>query len=492
MRPAGTIATNERDTLRKGSGMTAALRDIERQVLGEIWSSDQPYRNLVQLCDGIGHRFGGSASEHAAAEFLQRTLRAYGAERVWIEEFPVYSWERGECFFALSAPVERSFAALGLPYSGIADLEGAIVDVGAGEAEDFARVGQRVQGAIVLTDAETDLPAVEGSHRADKYRRAVEAGAIACVFVNRNPGLLRVTGALYARRPGGATVLDHTAPIPGLGLSYEAGEMIRRAASLGELRGRIRMHNRLFRSQAYNVVCDIEGDGSTRECIVAGAHYDGHDIAQGATDNGAGTVVALELARTLLPHAGRLPRTIRLVWFACEELGLLGSWHHCDQYERADRNETLVFMLNLDGAGRGQGGHEQVTVTGDPALAAYFLQMAEELAYPFAVRDRISPHSDHFPFFLAGYPTATLQSRDATQGMIGRGWGHTEADTVDKVTRRGLQMGAALAARLLLRLAADERLPTVRRNPDQVERVLDAVGLAHTLTHHWGRANRVV
>ena len=66
--------------------MAAALREIERQVLGEIWTSDEPYRNLLQLCDGIGHRFGGSASEHAAAEFLQRMLREYGLEQVRLEE----------------------------------------------------------------------------------------------------------------------------------------------------------------------------------------------------------------------------------------------------------------------------------------------------------------------------------------------------------------------------------------------------------------------
>lgn len=471
--------------------MAAALREIEREVLGEIWTSDEPYRNLVHLCDGIGHRFGGSASEHAAAEFLQRKLGEYGVEEVRLEEFPVYSWERGECFFALSAPVERSFSALAMPYSGTADLEGVIVDVGAGEAADFAEAGERVRGAIVLTDAETDLPGVERSHRTDKYRRAVEGGAVACVFTNRNPGMLRITGALYARNPGGPSALDHTAPIPGLGISYEAGEMIRRLAAHGDLRGRIRLRNRVFRSHAYNVVVDIRGKGAASELILAGAHYDGHDIAQGATDNAAGAVVALELARVLAPHTGRLPRTIRLVWFACEELGLLGSWHHCDRYAEGNEQETVGFMLNLDGAGRGQGGNEQVTVTGNPDLARYFSQLAEQLRYPFSVRDRISPHSDHFPFFLAGYPTATLQSRDATQGMIGRGWGHTEADTVDKVTRRGLQMGAALAARLLLRLASEEELPVPRRSTDDVRNLLEAAGLVDILDHHWGRANQI-
>lgn len=471
--------------------MTSWLREIERHVLGDVWVSDEPYRTLVYLCDVLGHRFGGSASEHAAAEFLEQTVRSYGVEQVAREEFPVFSWERGECFFALSAPVERSFSAVAMPYSGTADLDGVIVDVGAGEAIDFERVGERLRGAIVLSDAETDAPGVPSSHRTDKYRRAVEAGAIACVFTNRNPGMLHITGALYARNPGGESAEDHTAPIPAIGISYEAGEMIRRVARQGELRGRIRLRNRVFRSVAYNVVADIPGDGSSQDVIVAGAHYDGHDIAQGATDNGAGTVVALELARVMAPYAGRLPRTVRLVWFGCEELGLLGSWHHAERYVSEGEREVLAFMLNLDGAGRGQGGQEQLTVTGQSDLERHFTRIAQDMHYPFTVRDRISPHSDHFPFFLTGCPTATLQSRDATQGMIGRGWGHTEADTVDKVSLRGLQMGAALAARILLRLAGDEQLSSFRRTPQQVAQVLDDAGMGDVLAHHWGRANRV-
>ena len=43
--------------------------------------------------------------------------------------------------------------------------------------------------------------------------------------------------------------------------------------------------------------------------------------------------------------------------------------------------------------------------------------------------------------------------------MVGRGWGHTEADTLDKISLRGLQMSAILVARLAARMAQDDELP---------------------------------
>jgi hypothetical protein len=74
--------------------------------------------------------------------------------------------------------------------------------------------------------------------------------------------------------------------------------------------------------------------------------------------------------------------------------------------------------------------------------------------------------------------------------MIGRGYGHTEADTVDKVTPRGLQMGAAFTARVAARLACDEQLPGGVRTQAAVREILEGDELLHVLEHHWGRDNR--
>jgi aminopeptidase YwaD len=469
------------------------MQKIDRHVIGEIWTSDVVYQSLKQLCDDIGHRFGGSDSEHNGAIWLEQKMREYGLQNVHREEFAMYSWERGECFLAMTEPVERSFSAIAMPYTGSVNIEGDLIDVGEGETADFERLGDSIRGKIVLTDAETNRPGQTKSHRTDKYRRAVEYGATAAIFINQNPGLLHITGALYGRNPGGDTVEDHTAAIPGIGVSWEAGNTIRRMAERGSPKMRLRTKNAVYRSTSSNVVGDIPGGEKPDEIIVFGGHYDGHDIAPGATDDTAGTLTGLEAGRALAPFAGQLKRTIRIVCFGCEEIGLLGSWNHCDQYSKPDSSETLKFMVNLDGAGRGKGGLEQVIVTGDEdELINYFESLGDEITYNFPVTSGLSAHSDHFPYFLAGHPSATLRSQDATAGMIGRGYGQTEADTVDKVTLRGLQMSAVLVARLAARMANDDSFPASPKTQTEVREILKSKNMDHFLEHHWGRANRVL
>jgi aminopeptidase YwaD len=466
--------------------MSCDLGAIERHILGEVWTTDEMWRNLLYLCDDCGHRFGGSSSEHRAAEFLHEKMTSYGLENVHLEEFPVYTWDRGTCSLTVTSPDTRKITAIAMPYCGSGTFEGTLIDAGGGEKEDYERLGDVVRGNVVLTDAETETR----SHRTDKYRWAIEAGASAVIFLNRNPGLLHITGALYAKNPGGLNDSDHEAPVPGIGITYESGSLLRRLLDRGEVKVRIDLENTTRLSHSYNVVGDIPGGAKADEILVFGGHYDGHDVAQGAADDGAGTLVGLEMGRVLAPFKGQMDRTIRIVCFGCEEIGLIGSWAHADTYGDDGSNETLRFVMNLDGAGRGEGGKDRINVTTEDEYRDFFKQFAEEHHYRFELLSRLSVHSDHFPYFLAGYPSATLQSRDATAGMIGRGYGHTEADTVDKVTPRGLQMGAAFAARVAAAMACADELPQIRRSHDEVRQILEDKDLGHVLEHHWGRDNR--
>ena len=466
--------------------MSETLAQIDRHIVGEAWTTNEMWRNLLHLCDDIGHRFGGSASEHAGAEFLLEKMRSYGLTNVHLEEFPVYTWDRGICELDITEPGERSMSAIAMPYCGSGIFEGELIDAGEGEQADYERLGDVVKGNFVLTDAET----ATRSHRTDKYRWAHEAGAKAVVFLNRNPGLLHITGALYAQKPGGDADSDHEAPIPGIGITFESGQMLRRLLDKGSVRARIRLENTTRLSHSYNVVGDVRGGSKANEILLFGGHYDGHDIAQGAADDGAGTLVGLEMGRLLAPFAGKLDRTIRVICYGCEEIGLIGSWAHADTYDDDTVDERLVFSMNLDGAGRGEGGQDSVTVTRDGKWVKYFENLSEDLDYDYETNDNLSVHSDHFPYFLKGYPSATMRARDATAGMIGRGYGHTEADTVDKVTPRGLQMGAVLASRVAARLASVGELPTGLRSQDDVAAILEDDEMTHVLTKHWGRDNR--
>jgi hypothetical protein len=118
--------------------MSELSREIERHVLAEVWTSNEVHRNLLHLCDDIGHRFAGSASEHAAAEFLRQKMAEYGLRDVHLEQFPMYSWERGESDVKVLSPVERPIAAVVMPYSPSSDVEGELIDLGEGRERGLA------------------------------------------------------------------------------------------------------------------------------------------------------------------------------------------------------------------------------------------------------------------------------------------------------------------------------------------------------------------
>jgi Zn-dependent M28 family amino/carboxypeptidase len=134
-------------------------------------------------------------------------------------------------------------------------------------------------------------------------------------------------------------------------------------------------------------------------------------------------------------------------------------------------------MLNLDGAGRGKGGAESLTLAGRPELVPYFVEQSQEMHYRYTITDLLNAHSDHYPYAIRGIPAGTLSSPDDSAAMVGRGWGHTEADTFDKVNLRGLQMAAMTTARMLLRVAGDEGFPGYRLDRETLRKQQEDAGL---------------
>lgn len=446
-----------------------------RQLIGDIWTTDEPLRNLEELCDVIGSRWAGSESERRAGEFLKAKLEGYGLRNVRLEPVPFGAWTRGHATLELTSPIAKAFSCLALPYSPAGDVEAELIDAGNGEREDFDRLGDAVRGKVVIAAAETNAAGTRSkklAHRTDKLRFAVDAGAAGMIFVNQNPGLLHITGGIGA--PGGAP-----AAIVAVGTSWEHGQTILRLAHRNGGAVRVRLSTGGAFDPAnvsYNVVGEIPGSRHPEELVLAGAHYDGHDISQAALDDGAGTIVALEAARALaaLPPEA-IGRTIRFVLFCGEEVGLFGSWAYTADH--AAETASTRFMLNLDGAGRGKGGAEALAISGRSELVPWFEELARRTHYALKITDELNSHSDHFPYAIRGIPTATLSSPDDSTTLVGRGWGHTEADTVDKATLRGLQMSAMATARLLLEVAGDDAFPGAIKSREELEAQLSELEL---------------
>lgn len=442
----------------------AALDRAEKAVIGEIWTSDRAYQNLLHLCDVIGDRFAGSESEHRGADYLAEQARAAGLQDVELQEYPFTGWTRGPVRLEVIEPIARVLDAIVLPYSPTADLEGEAIWVGDGEEEDFVRLGEQIRGKIVVSAAETSPGAGKrSSHRREKFARAIAAGAIAFLFVNQNPGMLAITGALAAGFP---------AELPGIGLPKESGEYIIRLLERGPVRLHLRVEGYFQPTTSKNVLARVGPAESGGEFLLTGAHYDAHDIAVGALDNTAGAVVVLEAARALATVADLLPLPIRVIFFAGEEIGLVGAWHYADTM-KADLHRCR-FVLNVDSCSQGAPGNENLNLCGFPDLVPYFEGLGKKMAYEIPVKSNLSAYSDHFPFAVAGVPNASMGSSDAASRLVGRGWGHTAADTVDKVTPKSLQASAVSVARLLLRIAFESEWPAQHRSREAMAETIAA------------------
>ncbi len=449
--------------------MKVDLREVDARIIGEAMVSDHAVDVLAALCDGCGSRFAGSAQARRAADFLAARMREIGLSRVHFETFRFLAWERcRRPTLQVVAPRRLSVQAIALPYSPPTrrgGIEAELVNLGDGLPEDFAHAGRRLKGKVVMVTSGSPAYYHRWVHRAEKYGRAVKAGAAAFIFMNHYEGLLEPTGALRFNRK---------AEIPGLGVSRETGLRLLRLAKDGPVRVRIVTHDRTFRATGRNVVGEIPGAERPDEFVIVGGHYDGHDISQAAGDNASGVAAILEAARLLVHHAGMLRRTVRFVCFDAEEIGLLGG--HAYVRRHAAEMPRVRLMVNVDcvGRGRGKGFNFQGWDEAKDRLAAMAAEMREDV--PF--QSRPNPYSDHFPFMVAGVPVCTLTSGRSEPG---RGFGHTAADTLDKVARADLREAAALLARTIIRFANDRRWALPHKKPAQVKAILDRYQLIEVL-----------
>ena len=182
----------------------------------------------------------------------------------------------------------------------------------------------------------------------------------------------------------------------------------------------------------YNVIGRVPGtDPALRSTYVAlGAHYDhvgslpvqqGDSIANGADDDGSGTVALLAVAKAMVQRPTR--RSTLFVWHAAEEKGLLGS-----AYFTAHPTvpiDSIVAMLNADMIGRNA--RDRLYVVGPNAAQGRTSARLGEIvdsvnaatAPPFSFDrtwdvfehpEQIFQRSDHYNYAKRGVPVAFFTS----------------------------------------------------------------------------------
>ncbi|MDP2872927.1 MAG: M28 family peptidase [Bacillota bacterium] len=449
--------------------MDNGFLEAEKQLIGDLATSREAWNNLVVLCDRFGSRFGGTEGEKGARDYILGKMREYGLDDPHTEEFSYTGWVRGVTTLESTAPQAQEFPVIALPYTGTHDIEGELLHVGYGTPTDFGAYADHIPGKIVMAAARSPSYYRRGIHRCEKIGRAIALGARGFIWMRWDAGFLPETGAARWNRE---------VEVPCVGVAREYGEEMLRMAKAGPVRVRIRTENEVRPMPSWNIVGDLRGATKPDEVIVIGAHFDGHDIAPGAMDDGSGAVVVLEIARALAAHRHLLGRTLRFITFPLEEIGLIGAYAYVDAHRH--EVEKFKFMLNLDGAGRGAefGG---VQLQGDRTELALPLRNVGRAAGGNMVVDNgLSLYSDHFPFVLAGVPAGSYARMDAPATGV-RGWGHTAADTLDKVSPANLQSSAQHIARLMLHLSNAEDWPARLQTQAEIEAILKRYELDEVL-----------
>jgi Zn-dependent M28 family amino/carboxypeptidase len=142
------------------------------------------------------------------------------------------------------------------------------------------------------------------------------------------------------------------------------------------------------------------------------------------------------------------------------------------------------MMINVDGGGRFI--RQNFHVHGPEELVPYLQKIADEIGYPMKVKTTLSTASDHWPFYLEGVPAASLESvpdplLEPLVRSMGRGWGHTPADTVDKVDPRALREASLVLSQFLVRIANEEEFPIKHMEKKKILKYLEEKGVAEQL-----------
>jgi len=418
--------------------------------IGETFTSDRGWNHLERLVD-VGSRMAGSDGERTAAELTREALTDAGARDARLEEFPITGWAREGSAVRAGGDAHESIA---LPRSPADEATGRLVDLGYGLPEEFEA---DLEGAVVMCASNVPDWYDRFVHRREKYYRAVEAGAAAFVFRNHVEGCLAPTGSV-------GTEATPIGEIPAVGVSKEVGSRLSRRFE-GET-VTVETEAEYGDATSQNVHADL--GPNTDEAVLLTSHVDAHDIAEGAMDNGAGTAVVVEIVRALAAREDDLDTRVHVVVYGAEEVGLCGSEYDAGEREHGD----VKAIVNNDGVVRGR--TLRLYTHGFDALEAAAAEIADRFDHPVETTPELGPHSDHWPYVQWGVPGYHVMSETDYEG---RGWGHTRADTLDKLENRTLREQTVLLAALVVHLAGAET-DIDRREPEAIAEQLEEEDLA--------------
>jgi Zn-dependent M28 family amino/carboxypeptidase len=224
----------------------------------------------------------------------------------------------------------------------------------------------------------------------------------------------------------------------------------------------------------HNVIAEIPGSDLKDEIVMVGGHFDSWHSGTGATDNGAGSAVAMEVVRILQALGVKPRRTIRIGLWGGEEEGLIGSRAHVEKHyaSRSDAlggpqgqqtpitlkpaHDKFAAYFNLD---NGTGKIRGVYLQGNEAVRPIFRAWLE----PFrdlgasTLTSRNTGGTDHLAFDAVGLPGFQFIQDEIEYSSRTH---HSNMDVYDRIQADDMKQASVIIASFVYDSAMrDEKLP---------------------------------
>ncbi len=422
----------------------SALHKQAELLAREALQDDLAYRLVSSLTTQVGPRLAGTPAEASARDWAVSQLRALGFSNVRVEPFELPVWVRGLERAEIVAPYPQPLVMTALGGStatGPEGVEGRVVafaSLAALEAAPSAAVRNRI---VFIDEVMTRTQDGSGYGVATTKRRqaaytAEGKGALAVLIRSVGTSKHRFAHTGQMRRLSGG---NDRSGVPAAALSAPDADQLQRILAEGNA---VRVRIVLTPEQrpagmSANVIAEIPGSTAPEEIVLVGAHLDSWDLGTGAVDDGAGVGIVVAAAKRVLDAMpGGPQRTVRVVLFGAEEVGLVGAQAYAQKYA-STLPQHIVASESDFGAGR--------IWRFDTGVGEKRVEAAQELGV--VIRALGAGRGDNT---ATGGPDMTYL-REAGVPVVGlkqNGWDyfdlhHTPDDTLDKIDPEDLAHNVA-------------------------------------------------
>jgi len=472
-----------------GAGLLLLLGgnlQAQDQIIDSIIKEESENSQLKQigheLLDEIGPRLVGSPQMQQAHDWAVEKYKGWGIDARNEKWGEWRGWERGITHIDMVAPWTRSLSGTQLAWSPASPKGGAqgevIILPNLADSVAFAKWLPSAKGKYVMISAPeaTGRPdynweefATEESFEKMKEERGESSaewrirlsktgkGRRELPLALEDAGALGIITSYWSQGFGANKIFSaYTKKVPTVDLSLEDYGLLFRLAEGGS-KPMININAQSKENgmvPTFNTIAEIKGTENPDEYVMLSAHFDSWDGGTGATDNGTGTIMMMEVMRVLKKVYPNPKRTILVGHWGSEEQGLNGSRGFVEDHP--ELMEKIQVLFNQDnGTGRVANVSGQGFLDSYDYLGRWMNKVPRRITKDIETTFPGNPGgggSDYASFVAAGVPAFSLSS--LSWSYYNYTW-HTNLDTYDKIIFDDVQDNVIMAA-IMVYMACQE------------------------------------